>query len=151
MIQEVVKEMYLVQGLNVPIISLKIGKRKSQVYRYLKSVGVIHSKEIENRKRNRIGLFTPDQDKGIANKYTIGKLSLNALAKEYGYIAGHRYKVAKHIKRCLLSTETVHHIDGNKGNNKVSNLQLRQGKHGQGVMYACADCGSHNIVEQELT
>jgi hypothetical protein len=49
----------------------------------------------------------------------------------YGYILirvrgqkirEHRFIVAKYIKRPLLPSEPVHHIDGNPKNNKANNL-----------------------------
>lgn len=36
----------------------------------------------------------------------------------------HRYKMQEHLGRPLTSTEAVHHIDGNKLNNDISNLQV---------------------------
>lgn len=50
------------------------------------------------------------------------------------------------LGRPLTSHETVHHIDLDHANNALSNLQLRQGKHGKGTVSECADCGSHNII-----
>ena len=46
--------------------------------------------------------------------------------------------------------ETVHHIDGDRGNNKLENLQLRQGRHGKGASFQCVDCGSHMVVAVPL-
>jgi len=40
------------------------------------------------------------------------------------YMPEHRYLVEKLIGRKLLSGEVVHHIDGNKKNNDISNLRL---------------------------
>lgn len=60
-------------------------------------------------------------------------------------VAEHRLLMARSIGRPLLDSETVHHIDGNGFNNDISNLQLRQGHHGTGVVMTCLDCGSHNI------
>ena len=37
----------------------------------------------------------------------------------------HRYLMEQHIGRALLLNEIVHHKDGNKYNNKISNLEIR--------------------------
>jgi len=41
-----------------------------------------------------------------------------------GYVPEHRLVIEKHIGRYLLPSEQVHHIDGDKTNNELSNLQL---------------------------
>lgn len=66
------------------------------------------------------------------------------------YVAEHRLVLGRKLGRPLTSTETVHHIDGDRQNNHPDNLQLRQGKHGNGVAYSCRDCGSHNVEPREL-
>jgi len=35
--------------------------------------------------------------------------------------------------------------------NRLENLQLRQGRHGKGEAMQCAVCGSHNIIHVPLT
>lgn len=73
-----------------------------------------------------------------------------SMRNRMGYVLQHRLVMAKQLGRPLTRNESVHHIDGDKKNNKPDNLQLRQGKHGAGVCFRCADCGSSNIQSMEL-
>jgi transposase-like protein len=70
---------------------------------------------------------------------------MHAMANVTGYAMEHRVVMARSLGRPLVATETVHHINGDTRDNRLENLQLRQGKHGKGARYACLDCGSHNV------
>lgn len=61
-------------------------------------------------------------------------ISVPALANggKKGSVMEHRYVMAKHLGRSLLSEETVHHIDGNRANNDIRNLELFSSRHGPG-------------------
>jgi hypothetical protein len=66
------------------------------------------------------------------------------------YALEHRMKMARCLGRLLLKSETVHHINGDRSDNRLSNLQLRIGRHGKGQSYCCAECGSSNLRPIEL-
>lgn len=65
-------------------------------------------------------------------------------------ILRHRFVVAEHLGRALLRHETIHHINGDKRDNRLENLQLHQGNHGGSQRYCCAECGSLNLTPLPL-
>lgn len=71
-------------------------------------------------------------------------------ATKDGYVLEHRAVVEDSIGRLMESHETVHHINGDRADNRLENLQLRSGKHGKGVVHRCADCGSTNITSEKI-
>jgi len=82
---------------------------------------------------------------------------IGVLSSEYptmmvkaGYIFEHRLVMARYLGRPIEKWESVHHVDGDKENNDISNLQLRIGQHGNGIVYCCSECNSRKVKPIQL-
>lgn len=72
-------------------------------------------------------------------------------AYEGKYVPEHILVMEGHLGRYLNpDEESVHHIDGDRANNSLDNLQLRKKFHGKGQKWECRTCGGHDIVAVEL-
>lgn len=76
--------------------------------------------------KKKIGIGNRNKGKGRSDNhgYVLVKQEDHPFADSYGYISEHRLVMEKLIGRFLDPNEIVHHIDGDKSNNKPTNLWL---------------------------
>ncbi len=133
-----IEELYK-QGLSQSAVAKKLGISQVSVSRYLRARGICRGtrRGYSGRTKNAAGYWYIRVDPSHP--------FFEDMAVNSGYILEHRFKMAESLGRPLTRNETVHHIDGDRTNNDLSNLQLRQGRHGKGVVYKCRCCGSTDV------
>lgn len=145
------KRLYEKEKWSQEAIAAKFGSTQITVSRMLKEVGcktrgrAARGKEHGGWKGGRVKVGD-----GYIGVMVDRNDPWRCMADSMGYVLEHRLVMAKAMGRPLLKHETVHHIDGDKHNNKISNLQLRFGRHGKGIKLKCRQCGSCDIIEDSL-
>lgn len=115
-----------------------------------------HEREIRTKNPNLLKGFSGSQARcgcpvrTKQREYIIWQWANPAGGRNQIAIQEHRLVMEGIVGRELRPDETVHHINGNTTDNRPENLQLRQGKHGRGVVMHCGDCGSYNIRPREI-
>lgn len=61
------------------------------------------------------------------------------------YTYEHRFVMEQHLGRKLLSTEHVHHIDGNKTNNDIANLQIVTSHEHRALYHRAYSTDTHKV------
>lgn len=137
-------------GLSQQAIAKIVGISQPVVGRTLRKAGMptVERKTGPNSANWRGGVINATS--GYTGIYVSDDDPLAIMRAKSGYVLEHRLVMARALGRPLFETESVHHINGDRKDNRLENLQLRQGKHGKGIKMACACCGSTNIVAKEL-
>lgn len=131
-------------GVSQMDISLRLNRSQSAVSRYLRSQGQFYEPmRGSGHSMWKGGRFASGG--GYIQCWVAADDPVAEMRNVQGYVAEHRLVMARKLGRPLRRTETVHHINGDHKDNRIENLQLRQGKHGKHVHMICRDCGSHNV------
>lgn len=139
-------EMHM-SGHRAPEIADRVGVAVSTVMNYLTRLGARPHPPGPPRRHMREPSLKTDHE-GYVMLYWSGDPTYEAMVvhrKKRTSVRRCRWAMAKDLGRVLRPDETVHHLNGDRSDDRIENLELRQGAHGPGVSLRCACCGSRNL------
>lgn len=141
------------EGLSQTAIALRFDTAQIVVSRVLRSAGIKPVARHPRPRGEQHGSWKGGRSTHGAG-YVLVSVDPNdplaAMRNRSGYVAEHRLVMARALGRPLSSNETVHHLNGDRKDNRLENLQLRHGPHGKGARFRCCDCGSTNVEPLDL-
>lgn len=121
--EEILTAKYCVDGLSAIDIAAEYKCHKTTILDQLNKFGI---KRRKFRRDNPVKVCTSVDSHG----YVIDYIPAHVNAEKSGYVFQHVRVMSDHLKRKIERDEIVHHIDGNRKNNDLSNLKLmRRGEH----------------------
>lgn len=117
-------ELYLKQKLGIKKVAKILGYSHEGIKYRMRLLGIkIRNPTHTNHLRGKKSPFWKG-GKTILKGYKFMRMPEHPQANSAGYVSLHRLNAEKKVGRPLLRGEHVHHIDGDKQNNKRNNLYL---------------------------
>lgn len=142
-------------GLSVVEIATAVDRHRTTISRLCAQLNLNPVSRRRSGRRPKIGsthraqggyryvIVSPDDP-------VVGPMAPQTKSVSSRYVLEHRAVMAWHLGRPLESWETVHHINGDRVDNRIENLQLRSGRHGKGAAFRCRSCGSCDVEAVQL-